>query len=101
MRRSRFATSADQELSARARWLEALSFDVRTPSGGDYSIAAQRLAHLGHIPILLALAHAVSAALILLHCSLTGATANIAAMALLAGGVLGLDCCWAFCNRRL
>ena len=88
-------------MSARALWLEALSFDVRTPNGSDHSIAAQRLAHLGHIPILLALAHAVSAVLILLHCTLTSSTSNILSMAMLAAGVLALDCCWAFCNRRL
>jgi len=101
MRRSRFATSAEKEMSARARWLEALSFDVRTPTGSDYSIAAQRLAHLGHIPMLLALAHLVSATLIILHCALTGHAGAAGSMTLVAVGVLALDLGWAWLNRGL
>ncbi|HET9356085.1 MAG TPA: EAL domain-containing protein [Sphingomicrobium sp.] len=101
MRRSRFATSAAQEPTAKGRWLEALSFDLRTHLDGDDSIAAQRLAHLTQAPILLALAHAVSAGLILLHCFITGSAHGTATMALVAAGVLALDGGWAFLNRIL
>src|SRR5687767_97051 len=95
MRRSRFATSADEEMTARARWLEALSFDLRGHDGSDDAIAAQRLAHLNHVPVLLALAHAVSAGLILLHCLITGSSHDVKTMAMMAGAVLALDGGWA------
>ena len=101
MRRSRFATSDNPQLSSGARWLEALSFDVRNHAGEDQPIAEQRLAHLDHIPILIALAHAVSAALILLHCAMRGPAADIGQLAAFAGGVLALDIGWALLNRRL
>src|SRR5688572_5819120 len=101
MRRSRFATSDNSELGARARWLEALSFDLRTHIEGDDAIAAQRLAHLIHVPMLLALAHAVSAGLILLHCLVTSSANNVATMAMMAGAVLAIDIGWAWLNRVL
>ncbi len=101
MRRSRFATSEKQDLSSRARWLEALSFDLRTHLDGDDSIAARRLAHLNHVPILLALAHAVSAGLILIHRMVTDPGHGVGTMALMAGAVLALDGGWAWLNRIL
>ena len=58
MRRSRFAGAVKvNERDDRARWLDTLSFDVRSPvSSDDSAIAQQRLTQLTYVPILLAVA---------------------------------------------
>ncbi|MEO6579937.1 MAG: EAL domain-containing protein [Sphingomicrobium sp.] len=69
MRRSRFASDVKTvPRDPRAAWLETLSFDLRGPiSAEDAVIAEQRVAQLTYVPLLLGVAHLISAVAILLH----------------------------------
>ncbi len=69
MRRSRFAGAVKVNPQVgQAGWLDTLSFDIRTPTSSDESaIAEQRIAQLTYVPILLAVAHLVSATAIFLQ----------------------------------
>ena len=93
MRRSRFAGAVRSEDQPRGPALrEALSFDVRAPgTGEDLTIARQRTAQLDHIPLLLALSHAVGGGAILVHCLQHPANASLSGMMVALGLVLGLD----------
>ena len=63
MRLSRFAdTVRKQDASDRAGFAEALFFDVRQPDNEDEeTLAAQRVAALHHVPLLLGIAHLLCA----------------------------------------
>ena len=100
MRHSRFATSENPELGRRSRWLEALSFDVRTHLGSDQPIAERRLTHLNNIPLLIASVQATSAVLILAHFAIQGSLGGLRTLATIAGAVLALNIAWSLVNRR-
>jgi diguanylate cyclase (GGDEF)-like protein/PAS domain S-box-containing protein len=99
MRRSRFAGSVENAAS-RETWRDVLFFDIRPAADGDHlTIARQRIAQLGHVPLLLALTHAVAALILIIHCLGRATPGEMLPVAAAALAVLALDGGYAVVTR--
>lgn len=100
MRRSRFANNDQSETLRRPTWKNVLSFDISPHDDSDSeSIARTRLGNLAHAPLIIAFAHMVAAALLLVHGLSTGTLSTLGAVFGAIGIVLAFDLAFAFTVR--